>query len=107
MIKRMLLTSLLVLLAIVAIVLKYQHYLSNPWTRDAQVRARIVEITARVTAPIIAIHVTDNSEVKAGDLLFEIDPRTYVAALAKLRPALTRLMPICSRRVMRPSAGAS
>jgi RND family efflux transporter MFP subunit len=88
MIKRLLLTSFLLLLAIGSILLKYQHYLTNPWTRDGQVRAHIVEITARVTAPIIAIHITDNSDVNTGDLLFEIDPSTYLAELEKAKASV-------------------
>lgn len=81
MIKRLSLTTLLVLTALGAIGWKYQHYLNNPWTRDGQVRAQVIQITPRVTGPIVALHVKDNAEVKAGETLFEIDPRTYQAAL--------------------------
>lgn len=81
MIKRFSLTTLLVLTALGAICWKYQHYLTNPWTRDGQIRAQVIQITPRVTGPIVALHVKDNAEVKAGDPLFEIDPRTYQAAL--------------------------
>lgn len=80
-IKRLSLTTLLVLVALVAIGWKYQHYLNNPWTRDGQIRAQVIQITPRVTGPIIALHVKDNTEVKVGETLFKIDPRTYQAAL--------------------------
>jgi multidrug resistance efflux pump len=45
------------------------------------VRANVVGIAPRVSGPIINIPVHDNQEVKAGDLLFEIDPAHYKTAL--------------------------
>jgi multidrug resistance efflux pump len=59
----------------------YRKYITDPWTRDCQVRANIVGIAPRVAGPIINIPVHDNQEVKAGDLLFEIDPADYKTAL--------------------------
>ena len=40
-----------------------------------------VEIRARVRGYLKAVHFTDGQEVKAGTLLFEIDPRTFQAEL--------------------------
>ncbi|WEM45180.1 HlyD family secretion protein (plasmid) [Photobacterium sp. DA100] len=90
MIKRFSVTLCLLLLAIAAIGWKYQQYLQNPWTRDGQIRAQVIQVTPRVTGPIIALPIRDNSEVKAGDVLFEIDPRTYQAALAKTEASLVQ-----------------
>ncbi len=61
----------------------YSTYDSNPWTRDGQVRAYIVEVTPRVTGQVTHVLVNDNSQVKKGDLLFEIDQSIYQAALNK------------------------
>ena len=57
----------------------YSHYIENPWTRDGQVRANIVQIAPRVSGPIIRVAVRDNQQVKQGDLLFEIDPNDFQA----------------------------
>jgi multidrug resistance efflux pump len=38
-------------------------------------------LRSRYAGPIINIPVHDNQEVKAGDLLFEIDPADYKTAL--------------------------
>ncbi|MGF1727778.1 HlyD family secretion protein [Photobacterium nomapromontoriensis] len=97
MIKRSFLTGCLLVLAASAILWKYQQYLTNPWTRDGLVRARIVEITPRVTAPVIAMHVKDNSEVNAGDLLFEVDPRTYMAAVEKATASVAQAEALLQR----------
>jgi multidrug resistance efflux pump len=86
-----LLTLAAVVLAVVAAALLYHRYLSHPWTRDGQVRANIVGIAPRVAGPVIQIPIKDNQPVKKGDLLFEIDPSTYQAAVdnaaAKLQQA--------------------
>lgn len=74
-------TYAIALLALTLLGAKFYHYLQTPWTRDGLVRANIVEVTPRVTGPVAAIHVADNEHVNAGDLLFEIDDRTYVAAV--------------------------
>lgn len=81
MIKRFSLTTFLVLVALAAIGWKNQQYINNPWTRDGQIRAQVIKITPRVTGPIIALHIKDNATVKAGEILFEIDPRTYQTTL--------------------------
>jgi multidrug resistance efflux pump len=79
--KKVLMTSLVVLVAVAAIALKYWDYFNNPWTRNGQVRANIIQVAPRVSGPIVQLPIVDNQFVKAGDLLFEIDPRTYQASL--------------------------
>lgn len=65
----------------------YTHNVQNPWTRDGQVRAHIVQVTPRVTGQVVAFHVTDNQEVKAGDALFKVDDSQYKAGLASAKAA--------------------
>ncbi|MDK9760023.1 efflux RND transporter periplasmic adaptor subunit, partial [Vibrio sp. D173a] len=83
MIKRYLISLLLLGAAGTVAYTYYQSYTSNPWTRDGQVSAYIVSITPRVTGQVIQVHVDDNSHVSKGDLLFEIDPSIYKAAYHK------------------------
>lgn len=78
-------TALLVLVALGLVSGKFWERLHQPWTRDAQVRAQVVEITPRVSGPIVRLPIRDNQRVKAGDLLFEIDPRTFAAQLGRAR----------------------
>jgi multidrug resistance efflux pump len=80
-ILKTLLTAIVVLAAAGAIAFKYWDYIANPWTRDGQVRAQVIQVAPRVSGPIVKLPIKDNQLVKAGDLLFEIDPRTYKAAL--------------------------
>ena len=79
--KKYIWTGLIVGLAILAALYKYWDYVTNPWTRNGQVRAKVVQITPRVSGRIVDLAVKDNQFVNEGDLLFQIDPRTYKANL--------------------------
>jgi len=81
-------TGLIVLIAVLVVALKYWDYVTNPWTRDGQVRAQVIQITPRVSGPLVKLPVKDNQFVKAGDLLFQIDPRTFEADLEHARATL-------------------
>lgn len=83
MVKRYLVTLLLVLGAGAVVANFYSIFTQNPWTRDGRVSAYIVSITPRVTGQVTAIHISDNSRVTKGDLLFEIDDSLYQAAYHK------------------------
>lgn len=77
------LTFLIAAAAVVAAASMYKDYLTNPWTRDGQVRATVIQVAPRVSGPIIKLPILDNQTVQAGDLLFEIDRRTFEAELAR------------------------
>ena len=79
--SKLVLTGLVVLVAVGVVFDKYRDYVTNPWTRDGQVRAEVIQIAPRVSGPIVVLPIRDNQLVKAGDVLFEIDPRTFEASL--------------------------
>jgi multidrug resistance efflux pump len=81
-------TGAVVLIAAAVCAYKYWAYITNPWTRDGQVRAQVIQITPRVSGPLVKLPVADNQFVKAGDLLFEIDSRTFNADLDQARAEL-------------------
>ena len=87
-ILKYILTGIIVLIAVIVIAVKYWAYVTNPWTRNGQVFAQVIQITPRVSGPLVKLPVEDNQFVKAGDLLFEIDPRTFEAALEQARANL-------------------
>jgi RND family efflux transporter MFP subunit len=53
-----------------------------------------VEVRARVTGYIVKVNFEDGQEIKKGDLLFEIDPRPYQAALDRARGEVARLQAV-------------
>jgi len=50
--------------------------------------SKSVEVRPRVAGAVVAVHFTDGSIVHQGQLLFTIDPRPFVAALAEARAAV-------------------
>ena len=69
---------------------KFQDYFNNPWTRDGQVRSQVIQVAPRVSGAVVKIAVVDNQRVKAGDLLFEVDPEPYKIKLAQAQADLKR-----------------
>ena len=63
----------------------------HPRTDDAIVQANVIGVAPRVRGPIIKLNVQDNQEVKAGDVLFQIDPADYQLALSNAVAALGAL----------------
>ncbi|HZD25243.1 MAG TPA: HlyD family secretion protein, partial [Alphaproteobacteria bacterium] len=57
-------------------------------TDDAFVEGLTVRISPRISGIVTRVAVDDNQHVKAGDLLFELDPRDYQAAASKARAAV-------------------
>ena len=72
-------TGVIVLAALGMIVYKYHDYMKYPWTRDGLVRAQVIQIVPRVSGALVLVPIQNNQLVKKGDLLFEIDPRTFQA----------------------------
>ncbi|MHC4081531.1 MAG: efflux RND transporter periplasmic adaptor subunit [Planctomycetota bacterium] len=83
-----LVTGVVVIVAVVVLGLKYRDYVFNPWTRNGQVQATVIQITPRVSGPIVSLPIVDNQFVNAGETLFEIDPRTYQAEVAQAQAQL-------------------
>ena len=82
-----LLTGIIVLIAVFVVAIKYWDYVTNPWTRDGQVRAEVVQVTPRVSGPIVGLPIKDNQFVKAGDLLVQQDVTVENAQLRSAQAA--------------------
>lgn len=64
------------------------HYMDEPWTRDARLRADVVGIAPDVSGLVSDVLVTDNQMVKKGDVLFRIDRERFSIALDQSEAAL-------------------
>jgi membrane fusion protein, multidrug efflux system len=58
---------------------------ANPRTDDAEVFANFIGMAPLVNGPVTHLYISDNELVKAGDALFEVDPRPYAYALSRAR----------------------
>lgn len=77
---RFLLTIIILTLAVFAGWQLWVHYEVEPWTRDGRIKANVVQIAPDVSGLVKNVAVHDNQDVKAGDLLFEIDHTRYQLA---------------------------
>lgn len=85
--RRYLITTLVVLAAIFIGWRLWVHYENDPWTRDGRIKADVVQIAPDVTGQVVKINVRDNQQVSVGDVLFEIDPARFELALRQAKAA--------------------
>ncbi len=76
-------SAAIVLLAVVAIAVVIAHTNRYPRTNDAEVFANYIGMAPLVNGPITEVHVHDNEQVRAGEVLFRIDDRPYRYALER------------------------
>ncbi len=74
--------------AIAGCALTLMELVRYPRTSDAFVRADTVGVAAHVSGNIVELNVRDNQRVKAGDVLFVVDPRPYEAEVERLEAKL-------------------
>lgn len=83
---------LLVVVPVVAIAAAGYVYMTGgryAGTDDAYTKADMVQISADVSARVVAIEVKDNQPVKRGDVLFRLDDEAFRIALEKAEAKLT------------------
>ena len=78
---RLILTVVFVIAAVFGGVYIWENIFEDPWTRDAHVRADIVQIAPQVSGPLVGVPLTNNAFVKAGDLLLQIEQTDFTLAL--------------------------
>lgn len=82
---RVLVTLLLVVAAIQVGRGLWHYYMREPWTRDAHVRADVVNVAPDVSGLIKQVLVKDNARVRKGEVLFCIDRQRFRLALHQAR----------------------
>ena len=98
---RWIVVALTVIVAATAAIIYWRQSAQYVSTDNGYVQANQAEITAQVSGPVVKIHVQDQQAVKAGDLLFEIDPANYEVALQKAQAQLE----LARQSVSQESAG--
>ena len=84
--KSRLRTALMILGPLVAIGAGLWYWFGNPdtvATDNAYIKQDIVSVGGEVSGLITRVNVRENQHVKAGDVLFTIDPATFTAAVAQ------------------------
>ena len=90
------------------------YYEYSPWTRDGRVRVYTVPVAPEVSGRVVSLLVKDDQFVHKGDLLFQIDPRTFqndvTQAKGRLEAAKARasyLAAVAKRRAVQTNLSAS
>jgi membrane fusion protein (multidrug efflux system) len=78
--------AFVVLLVVLAIVIYI--YTGRVTTDDAQIDCHITAVAPQVPGYVIKLLINDNTPVKEGDVLIQIDPRTYKAEVDQAKAAL-------------------
>jgi multidrug resistance efflux pump len=78
---RLAVTLAMVAVAAVVGLALWDYYLDAPWTRDGRVRADVVAVAPDVSGLVTEVLVSDNQNVRRGDVLFRIDPERFSLAL--------------------------
>lgn len=89
-IVRLLLTAAIVLAAVFGVVYVWTTYFENPWTRDAYVRADVIEVASYVPGVITELNVVNNQEILAGDVLLQVDRTGYETAVERAKAGVAQ-----------------
>ena len=79
---------LVLIVAVAAGVYVWHYYSIRESTDDAQIDGHIGPVSSRVPGTAIQVNFEDNQQVKAGDILVQLDPKDYEVALARARADL-------------------
>ena len=60
----------------------------TPYTQQARVGAFVIPVASEVAGRVTRVNVRNNQDVKAGDVLFEVDPQPYQIAVDRARADL-------------------
>ncbi|WP_419710421.1 HlyD family secretion protein [Pseudomonas sp. NFX224] len=60
----------------------------TPYTQQARVSAFVIPVAAEVAGRVVRVNVRNNQDVKAGEVIFEIDPQPYQIAVDRARADL-------------------
>ncbi len=87
--QKVLVAGIAGLVLLIVVILYYREFIA-PYesTDDAFIDGYVTLISPRVSGQVARLMVTDNQEVKAGDVLVEIDPRDYETSLAQAKADL-------------------
>jgi multidrug resistance efflux pump len=73
-------TLVIALLAVLIVLLTWQHYVTAPWTRNGTVRVQVAGVAPQISGYINDVRVVDNQFVHRGDVLYTIESFDFEVA---------------------------
>src|SRR6202008_5079964 len=80
--------SIILLVGVIFGVRYWAYARSHESTDDAFIDGHIIQVSPKVSGYVLKVYVTDNQNVKAGDLMVEIDSRDLQAKVDQAKAAL-------------------
>ena len=74
-------TAGIAVVAVLIVLVTWDHYNAGPWTRDGRVRVQVASVAPQISGQITELRIVDNQFVHKGDLLYVIDPFDFDVAL--------------------------
>lgn len=97
-VSKFLLTLLLIVMTGYLLSALWKAYVLAPWTRDGRVSAQIVRIAPEVSGTVLDMAVMDNQFVKAGEVLYRLDPVRFQLAVEQAQSELAAATAVLSQR---------
>lgn len=97
-VSRFLLTLLLIVMTGYLLSALWKAYVLAPWTRDGRVSAQIVRIAPEVSGTVLDMAVMDNQFVKAGEVLYRLDPVRFQLAVEQAQSELAAATAVLNQR---------
>ncbi len=66
---------------LIAVALFYWHSTFYEDTDDAQVAGHLIQVSSRISGNVLRVVAEENQQVKAGDVIVELDPKDYQTAI--------------------------
>ncbi|GGF98257.1 MULTISPECIES: HlyD family secretion protein [Cysteiniphilum] len=87
--KKYAILGIVILLCVIGFYAYVKYTEIYPSTDDAYVNADVIHMSAQVTGKLDKLYISNNQEVKKGELLFTIEPQSFEYELAKAKADLT------------------
>src|SRR6516165_2340808 len=85
-------TAGIAVVAVLIVLVTWDHYNAGPWTRDGRVRVQVASVAPQISGQITELRIVDNQFVHKGDLLYVIDPVDFDVALRTNKAILQQRM---------------
>lgn len=97
-VSKFLLTLLLIVMTGYLLSALWKAYVLAPWTRDGRVSAQIVRIAPEVSGTVLDMAVMDNQFVKAGEVLYRLDPVRFQLAVEQAQSEVAAATAVLNQR---------
>lgn len=87
---RILVFSVIAIIALLVVLHLWRYYNEDPWTRDGRIRGDVMRIAPDVAGLVTDVLVQDNQTVQKGQVLFRVDTARYQLSVEQAKANLAK-----------------